>query len=241
MILQKLIKVLFKKLGLDVKRYSIAQNQTARLIKILADFDINLVFDVGANNGQFGAELREIGYTGGIVSFEPLYLPYQELQKAAHMDRLWEVAPRCAIGAFDGDIEINVSGQTGSSSILNMLDTHINAAPLTAKVGVENVEIKKMDTIAHTYLKDNSRILLKIDTQGYEDRVLDGAIQTLQSVSVLQLEVSLVELYAGQKLIWEMLDKIKTLGFELWGLDPAFVDSTTGRMLQVDAIFVKKK
>lgn len=237
----KILKFFFKKFGLDIKRYSIAQNQTARLIKILSDFDVNLVFDVGANNGQFGTELREIGYKGGIVSFEPLCLPYQELQKVAYMDGLWSAAPRCAIGDFDGNIEINVSGQTGSSSILSMLDTHINAAPLTAKVGVENVEIKRLDTVAHNYLKDNSRILLKIDTQGYEDKVLDGAIQTLQSVSVLQLEVSLVELYAGQMLIWEMLDKIKVLGFELWGLDPAFVDSSTGRMLQVDAIFVKKK
>lgn len=237
--MQKLVKSFFKQLGFDVKRYSIAQNQTARLLKIISDNNINLIFDVGANEGQFGAELRELGYLGEIVSFEPLLDAYGKLCAAAQNDKLWMIAPRSAIGEQDGDIEINIAGNSASSSILQMLDSHIDAAPTTANIGVEIVPIRKLDSISSEYLKKKSNLFVKIDTQGYEDKVLNGGVHTMSQAKVIQLELSLVELYSGQKLIVEMIEKIKSMGFELWGLEPAFIDSNTGRMLQVDAIFCK--
>jgi hypothetical protein len=83
--------------------------------------------------------------------------------------------------------------------------------------------------------------LLKIDTQGYESEVLKGAPETLARVAGLQLELSLVPLYGGQKLMPEMLETVASLGFELWALVPNFLEPGTARMLQADATFFREK
>jgi hypothetical protein len=119
------------------------------------------------------------------------------------------------------------------------MDSHIKAAPTTKSIGVDLVPIKKLDTLSSNYLENDSILFVKIDTQGYEDKVLNGGIGTIKRATVLQTELSLIELYSGQKLIIEMIEKIKEMGFELWGIEPAFVDSNNGRMLQVDAIFCR--
>jgi FkbM family methyltransferase len=238
--LTTIVKEASLKLGFEIKRYSIAQNQTARLIKILDDHKINVVFDIGANAGQFGEELRKLAYTNKIVSFEPLLEPYNKLIELSKEDSSWQIAPRGAIGEDDGEIEINIAGNSASSSILEMMDSHIKAAPTTKSIGIELVPIRKLDSLANTYLQKESILFVKIDTQGYEDKVINGGIETIERATVLQTELSLIELYSGQKLMIEMIEKITNMGFELWGVEPAFVDSNSGRMLQVDAIFCRK-
>ncbi len=241
-IIQKKVKELFHNLGIDIKRISVAQDQTMRLIKIITTNDVNLIFDIGANSGQFGKELRKNGYSGKIVSFEPLSKQYEKLSNVAKNDKFWQIVPRCAVGDNDGNIEINIAGNSGaSSSILEMLNTHINAAPNTRNIGSETVPIIKLDSISSQYISENDIIFIKIDTQGYEDQVITGGIETIKKAAVLQLELSLVELYQDQKLFSEMINKVKSLGFDLWGIDPAFIDSNTGRMLQVDAVFLRSK
>jgi len=241
-IIEKTTKELFHKLGIDIKRISVAQNQSLRLKTILTSNGVNLIFDIGANSGQFGKELRKSGYLGRIVSFEPLLDQYEKLCLNARNDKFWQIVPRGAIGNKDGNIEIHIAGNSGaSSSILEMLDIHKNAAPYTKNIGVETVPIKKLDSISSKFITENDIIFIKIDTQGYEYEVLMGGEETIKQATVLQLELSLVELYQDQKLFLEMINKVNSLGFDLWGIEPAFIDSNTGRMLQVDAIFLRNK
>ena len=239
--LSKLVKNLFEKAGFEIKRYSVEQSQNARLQKILNDAKVNLVYDIGANTGQFGNELRKLGYKGKIISFEPLPDAYDILCKESQNDQLWDIAPRSAIGGENGDIEINIAGNSASSSILPMHDTHLNAAPFTASIGITNVPLRKIDFFYNDYLKEDSILFVKIDTQGYEDNILNGGSNTLTRTKILQMELSLTELYQGQKLIMEMIERTQKMGFELWGLEPVFVDPNSGRMLQVDAIFYKNQ
>lgn len=236
----KIIKSFFKKVGFEIKRDSIVHSQYSRLSRILIDFQINLVYDIGANTGQFGNELRELGYQGKIVSFEPLPDAYDILVANSKKDLLWDIAPRTAIGNENGEIEINIAGNSASSSILEMHNTHLKAAPVTATIGTAKVQIKKIDFFCNDYLKTDSNLFVKVDTQGYEDNILNGGPITIARTKVLQIEISLTELYQGQKLILEMIAKVQNLGFELWGLEPVFVNPETGQMLQVDAVFVRK-
>lgn len=239
-IIKRKTKELFQNLGIDIKFISVAQNQSIRLNKILTTKSVSLIFDIGANTGQFGMELRKNGFLGKIISFEPLSNQHKKLCYNAENDKMWQVAPRVAIGDNDGYTSINVAGNNGaSSSIRDMLNTHVNAAPNTKNIGHEIVPITKLDLIAHNYINENEIVFIKIDTQGYENEVINGGKETLKKASVLQLELSLVELYKDQILFYDMINKVKSLGFELWGIDPAFIDSNTGRMLQVDAIFIR--
>jgi FkbM family methyltransferase len=195
---------------------------------------------VGANTGQFGRELRKhIGYAGRIVSFEPTAAAHRELVATAKGDPNWEIAERCAIGATEGVIDINVSANSVSSSALPMLESHVSAAPDSNYTSVEKVPLHALDSLAPRWMREAHCTLLKVDTQGFEAEVLKGAKQTLSRVRGLQLELSLVPLYSGQVLLPELMAEITSLGFELWASCPAFCDARSGRLLQVDATFFR--
>jgi FkbM family methyltransferase len=239
--LKSALKSAALRLGYDVQRYEPATSRAAQLRAILATRRINLIFDVGANIGQFGRELRDhVGYDGRIVSFEPMRAAHEALTHAATGDPLWEVAPRTALGAHSGSVTLNIAGNSASSSVLAMLPAHADAAPESRYVDSEVVPLETLDDLASGYFRDDSRGLLKIDTQGYESEVLRGAAETLGRVEAVQLELSLVRLYEGQRLMPELLEHLGGLGFELWAVAPAFVDPRTGRMLQIDATLVRR-
>jgi FkbM family methyltransferase len=83
--------------------------------------------------------------------------------------------PRCALGDHNGEVEINIAGNSEISSILPMLESHRSAAPESAYQGKEIVLIQTLDAVAGEYLKDARAHFLTIDTQGFEWQVLDGA------------------------------------------------------------------
>lgn len=236
-----LIRSAVRRLGLDLTRFNPAASDDARLVAMLAEHGVNVVFDVGANTGQFGAMLRAARYKGRIVSFEPLSAARAELARVSASDSSWEIADQAAIGDADGEIAIHISGNSVSSSVLGMLDAHSDAAPESKYVGSENVPLRRLDGMAPKFLRPDSVTFLKIDTQGYEDRVLRGGIETIAGAIGLQLEMSLVPLYAGQRHFDELYADLKQSGFELWGMSPAFVDPRTGRLLQIDATFFRPR
>lgn len=239
--IKSLIKKYIRRVGFDLRRYSVASSPDAQLKTILAKHDINLVFDVGANSGQYSKALRELGYCGRIVSFEPLSDARKLLLANSKDDPLWDVAPKAALGSQEIEIEIHVAGNSISSSILNMLDTHIEAAPRSRYVGSEQVSLRRLDSLGLEYLKGDSRPFLKIDTQGYEDQVIQGAMGIFDRIIGLQLELSIIPLYEDQQLYEVFFQQLKSQGFDLWALTPGFTDSQTGRLLQFDAIFFRNR
>lgn len=233
------IKRLINLTGFDLHRLTPASNPSFQLLKALNRFEVDLVLDVGANVGQFVSELRSVGYKGNLVSFEPLSAAHNALSEAARRDPKWHVHPRGAIGDYDGEIEINIAGNSVSSSVLPMMESHSSAADGSAYVGVESVPIRRLDSVAPEYLAKSRRPFLKIDTQGFEWQVLDGARETLPHVQGVHCELSLVTLYDGQHLWEEMIERLKQEGFTLWSIQKGFTDPRDGRTLQVDAIFFR--
>lgn len=235
--LKQLIKMTARRAGIDLKRFDTAESEAARRQNLLRTFEIDTVLDIGACIGQYAINLRRLDYTGKIISFEPLAEAQAELKRVSARDPHWIVPPPCALGERDGEIEINVSKNLMSSSIRKMLDLHLSGAPDSYYVRTEKVPIFRLDSIIEPYLVDSRAILMKIDTQGYEAEVLEGALLTLRRVAMLEMELSLAPLYEGQLLFREMLDKATALNFELFDLIPVFRDKK-GRLLQVDGIFV---
>lgn len=234
------IRNLLRKAGIEAYRYTVQTSAGAQVHRILQFCSIDLVLDVGANSGHYATELRSNGYTGRIVSFEPLADAHATLERAARVDSAWKVASRMALGDADGEITIHVAGNSLSSSILDMLPEHERAAPGSAFVGSESVPLHRLDQIASGYLGDAKSVLLKIDTQGYEDKVLAGASGIIDRIAAIQTELSLVPLYAGQPLFDEMRTRIESMGFELFAIFPGYVHEVTGRTLQVDGFFVRR-
>ena len=235
--MKSFFKRALRRFDLEFRDFSIEKSENARFLTMLAFHQVNTVLDVGANEGQFGVTLRNLGYEGRIISFEPLTQARKKLHKISQKDPLWEVAPQAAIGTTNGEIEINIAGNSESSSVLNMLDTHILAAPDSKYIGKEKVPLRKLDTITQDLIEPGSVVFLKIDTQGYEEQVMIGARELMNNIVGLQLEISLVPLYEGQSLLEEMFEQLKQKGFELWGISSVFSDPNTAQLLQIDATF----
>jgi len=238
--LSSLVKYLFRACGLEVRRYTVDTSERCRIKRLLEHHGIDLVLDVGANTGQYGMFLRELDYRGMIVSFEPLSSAHEQLIKRSRNDPDWIIAPRMAIGDNSGEITLHISGNSQSSSVLNMLDAHSNAAPDSAYIGDQRVPLHRLDDIAGSYVANSSAAYLKIDVQGYESQVLEGSEHILPMIKGIQLELSLVPLYENQVLYREMIDKLDGLGYVLHALFPVFSDVQSGRLLQMDGIFFRK-
>lgn len=198
------------------------------------------MFDVGANEGQFARAIREYGYTGKIVSFEPLSSARKSLLKFSASDSNWLVHDQCAIGDQDGEIEIHIAGNSVSSSVLPMLESHSSAAVGSTYIDSERVPISRLDSFASRYLGSGTNLFIKIDTQGFEWQVLDGASETLQQACGVLCELSLVPLYDGQRLWRDIVDRLDAEGFMLWALQKGFTDPRPGQSLQMDGIFLRR-
>ncbi|MFC6222993.1 FkbM family methyltransferase [Hymenobacter artigasi] len=238
--LARTARAMTRSCGVDIVRYQPLEDtllgQRGQLIR---QSGINLAFDIGANVGQFGHELRTYGYQAEILSFEPQRAAYQQLKAAAATDPLWHTYHH-AFGEVAGTTTINLSQNSHSSSLLPMLEAHLASAPDSAYVGKEEIEVRTLNDFwqEHGDRYSDRRIMLKIDVQGFEKYVLAGASSFLPYVSLIELEMSLVELYNGEMLYQEMMAYLRSLGFgTLLTLIPGHSNHDTGRLLQFDGVF----
>jgi FkbM family methyltransferase len=234
----KLIRKLLRKARRDIVPYDYRLHPVARRMHLLKAHGVTLILDVGANIGQYGRELRELGFSGRIVSFEPLKSAYAKLERNAERDPLWTTF-NCGIGSSDGITEINVAANVHSSSMLPMLPRHLASAPESSYRSREEIRLRAMDSILPEIGADGEIIFLKSDTQGYEAEVLKGAPLTLARAVGVQMEMSLVPLYDGETLLADMIHEMGMKGFQLMSLEQGFADPATGQLLQADGIFFR--
>ena len=227
-----------RKLGYIASRYDHRRDPYAVRKHFFEMCGINLVFDIGANSGQFAQQLLESGYRGKIVSFEPLSAAFGKLSEAAQKYSDWN-AVHCALGHEEGSAAINVAANSWSSSLLAMLPAHLESAPSSAYIATETIQIKTLDALYPSYRSNGSCTFLKIDTQGFTMKVLEGASQTLEEILGLQVEMSLVPLYVGEPLIAEVMSYLQGKGFTAIAIFPEFFDDRTGQQLQVNGLFFR--
>lgn len=209
-----------------------------RVVRALNWLGVTSVLDVGANVGQYASLLRAGGFTGDIYSCEPLQDAFGQLSRRAGGDDRWTPI-RTAVGDAVGSIDINVAANSFSSSVLPMTAAHEKAAPGSEFIGQERVPVTTVGELVARHGINPVQTLLKVDTQGYEGPVLDGAGDLLEQFTAVQLELSFVSLYDGQQLFAEMTERLAKAGFGIYALEAGFGDPRTGRMLQCDGLFVR--
>lgn len=231
---------LLLRLGWDVRRAGYPSSEERVLQRFLSVARPDTVLDVGANTGQYGRSLRMAGFAGRIISFEPIPAVHAKLLRQAAGDSEWTVAPCCALGRERSEMPINLAHNVLSSSLLPMRDIHLKAAPESRFVATETVRVERLDDVLQP-LAPAGRLMLKVDTQGYEEQVLTGAPTVLERACALQIELSLVPLYEGGPTLRRMLEVCELAGFELHGLVPGFHDAGSGRLLQMDGLFLRSQ
>jgi FkbM family methyltransferase len=227
-----------RRLGLDFTRFPEGTSGW-RAAQLFAHHGVQTILDVGANSGGYASGLRTGGYTGRIISFEPVGEPFNRLEASAQADPGWS-AHRCALGPDRSQVTINVAGNdAASSSMLPMLDRHLEAAPTSRYVAAETVEQYRLDDLWPDLDVDPSSSFLKIDVQGFEPQVLEGAPMLLEQCRGLQIETCLVPLYAGGISFEEGLAFAQEHRFSVEGVEPGFTDPTTGQLLQADLLMFR--
>lgn len=230
--MKQFLKNAVRALGFEVRRIEPGRD----LPSFVHSQSISLVLDVGANVGQFAMHLRERGYDGKIVSFEPISDVFSQLSKNAANDRNWQIV-NSALGAASGSTTINVSEETVFSSILRQTDYAVDSFAGARPTRQEEIKLLKLDEV---FDYPGERILLKIDTQGYERDVLEGAANSLRSIEAVWLELPIVHLYQGVWGLEEAVSYMSERGFILSQIAPVNA-RWEDPVLEVDCLFRRRR
>ena len=228
-----------RRAGLDLKRFTPLNDPHLRRAELMRHERIDLVLDVGANEGQYGCFLRRYGYRGRIDSFEPSSGAFARLARRAAADPAWEVR-RAALGAHPARAALYVSENSVSSSLLRPTARLLAAVPGSRAAETEEVEVLTLDGLDPHPLAPGRRALLKLDVQGAERDVLSGGTRTLAAVRLIEMELPLAPLYEGQADLRELLDAMGAHGFALASAAPNTIEAATGRLLELDGIFARE-
>lgn len=226
------LKRLARTTGYDIVRYRATE------LKQLQHHRVDVVLDVGANEGQYARHLRGIGYKGRIVSVEPLAAPFETLQRSASSDPRWD-AVQMGLGAEDREVLAHVPTDTRFSSIRQPLPALHAFDDDSRPVRTERIDVRRLDGVFDQLVQPHERVFLKVDTQGYELEVLDGADGVLDRLVGLRLEMSLAPLYEGEPLANEVLQRVAALGFALWDVEAVGYNPQSWRALQIDGLFYR--
>lgn len=203
----------------------------------LRNIGIKTVLDIGANVGSFAEWSFQVLPDAMVYSFEPLNNCYQEIiNKFGEMPRF--KAFNLALGNETGQVEMYRNEWSPSSSLLPMAKLHKDCFPYTQREEIEKINVVRLDDIAQQ-LKLDKPLLIKVDVQGFEDKVIMGGMNVFSQADVLMIEMSMEELYKGQFLFNDIYKILVNLGFQYRGVTGQLYHPQDGRILQAEVIFMK--
>ncbi len=232
--MKKTIKSLLQKIGVDIIRYRHKINPFG----FFKNYEVNTVIDVGANVGQFASEIRAVLPDAHIYSFEPMKECFAKLNISRKNDRNF-TSYNIGLGDIAGTSVIHKNSYAPSSSMLSNTELLEDAFPFTKDSTDEKIIVKTLDSILQaSNIKRN--ILLKLDVQGYEEKVLRGAVNLLPHVSIVLAETSFRALYENQPLFSNIYNFLTEKGFEYHGGLQNKRHPKTGEILFEDSIFTRR-
>lgn len=238
-IIQKLLSVFRLKLCRIPTAEQLEQITEAEARKILwlKNMGINTILDIGANTGQFAEKIHQVFPDAVLYSFEPLNDCYEELiNKFKNIPQF--KAFNLALGDETGVVEMHRNQYSPSSSLLPMAELHKTCFPYTKEEILLKVDVVCLDDIASS-LELNKPMLVKLDVQGYEDKVILGGESVIGQADIVIVELSLEQLYEGQPLFEDVYNVMRSLGFRYRGNYDQLYSPDDGRVLQIDGIFTK--
>jgi FkbM family methyltransferase len=214
-----------------------------RLKTILEKYQINIVLDVGANKGQFAADLRHIDYKGRIISFEPISSAFAVLKEASRNDPNWDIH-QLALGRQNGEQKINVADASVFTSFLksnSWCEQEFGKNSVGSKE--ETVIVRRLDEVLNETVGnlDKARMYLKMDTQGYDLEVFMGLGSMYERIFALQSEMSVIPIYQDMPHLTDSISFFEKAGFEIAGMYPVVQEKSTIRIIEFDCLMVNSR
>ena len=236
--IKKVLQNIFNFFGFRVSLIDRRQVPDVNRLKWLKDLNIQTVIDIGANKGNSVREFRDLFPSAMLYAFEPLPDCFSIMQakvKGYNNIHLFNIA----LSDQKGSMDIHRSSYSGSSSLLKMADLHKKLFPVTAGERLISVVTDTLDTILRLETL-TTPVLMKIDVQGFEDKVLAGGTAILQQVKIIIIDTSFKELYISQPLFGDIYALLTKQGFVYRGAwDPDFKSPEDGASVQQDAVFIR--
>jgi len=236
------IRKLVNRLGYDVVRYPNRRSYEWHVSQLFNYLKIDTVLDVGANHGQFATNLRELGYSGWIYSFEPVKAIYDSLASRMSGDNRWR-GFHCALGEVEERRSINVAAGDGqASSFLKFNEDGPERWGDDHRVArTEEVEVRRLDNVLDLIVAERpgSGIYLKLDTQGLDLSVLRGAGEKISLIKGMQSEIAAHQFYEGMVSFGEAITAYQNLGFEITGIFPLSREFDQLRVIEFDFVFMR--
>ena len=234
------VRRLLRRYGWRIGRYDWESSLTAFLAVIFDSLHIDTVIDVGAHRGEYGQTLREMGYNGHILSFEPVRANYEELVARAARDHRWHAYP-FALGSKASETEINVLQGTTFSSFLSPSAFGRERFPDHTQLDrVERAAICRLDEVLLGITKyfPVGNMYLKMDTQGWDLEVFEGAERCLDRIVALQSELSLQPIYEGMPHFTDALGRFGRVNYRLAALFPVSRNAD-GQLIEADCVLLR--
>lgn len=234
----KLIRKSINACGFDIVRLN---NSPMRTFIGLRSLPISTILDIGANTGQFARFVSSVFPEAQIICFEPLPEQFRQLKTWAEtINHRRPIVFNVAIGDREGDEKIYLhTDYSPSSSILPATELLGEAFPSTLEKKQIPIKINTLDNIMRD-LPDNFQqdVFIKIDVQGYEDRVIRGSKQILDKTIAIMIEVNLASFYHDQTSFKEILLLLDKKNFHYAGnMEQNYNED--GYVSYFDAVFLK--
>jgi FkbM family methyltransferase len=234
-----MIRSFIKALGYEVIKSKRSPNFESHLKNILQQSQFDVVLDVGANKGQFAHAVRKAGFAGQILSFEPVASTFATLQQQSQSDSMWKVF-QLALGEVKEQKKINVFDASDFSSLLKPSEFGKETFDQLKTMREELIEINTLDNfLLENGLSQYKKILLKMDTQGFDLSVFRGAKETLGCICAIVSEVSFAPIYDGMPNYHAALSEYESHGFAITGLFPVTRKSNQA-IIEMDCVMVKE-
>lgn len=227
------------------RHHKLCETIPGQILRSIQHHNIDFVFDIGANKGQYAKELFIMGYEGKIVSIEPVKESFKLLLKEVEVGKIrgwnWGVYPRCAVGKINNTDFINVADHLELSSFMNYNPTENIGRLKLNYVDREEVDVKCFDNIFNKFYKakDNLKYFLKLDVEGYEGEIFEGMKSSWDKLGGIQVEVILTKLWKKGKSYDKIIKLIESKGFKLFAIHSIANQEETGKTLALDLIFFK--
>jgi FkbM family methyltransferase len=224
--------------GYDLMRYRKSFRFQATLDRLLANVRFDGVVDVGANVGWFSRRCMKY-LDVPVYAFEPASGLFARLEKDAAAYPKWHLY-QLALGDDVGQATLHIGGGDGNYNSLNDADPqHAERISKLVYIAEEQVRVTTLDRFATEHdLKKFTNLLVKIDTQGHDFRVLKGGGDTLKSARAVIVELPFQNLYRSHGTWRDILAFMESAGFEVYSLSPISIDAS-GRLVEADGFFVR--
>jgi FkbM family methyltransferase len=237
---KKVIKRTLRHLGYDLVRYPSRETYGEHVRELLKTLDIDLVLDVGAHHGEYGLLLRELGYAGRIISFEPVTVNFDVMAQCCAHDPSWQ-AHNLALGSEDADRSMNVMSDSFLNSFLAPSKVRWHDGNRVERI--DKVTVRRLDGLFDQMLNDASahNVFLKMDTQGWDLEVLRGADACISRIAAVQSEIPLKAIYEGMPSFLEVITECNRLGLEITGMFPVSRDTNNLAVVEFDCVTARRR